>query len=395
MRSLRRQAIAVAAATTFAAPVAIAQTMDMDESIRSSVSKIVIHASASASGEQVKGSYNKETDGLAGGMAKGAGIGQIPVEVGGVAVAIPIPILREIGMIAGGIKGVTQEEIQEFRDRMTDDLRAATDRPLSNDSLANDVFWGLRNVPGVEPKILDLEVPVPEDTDALLFVALSDFSIKVEGKEAIIETAASARLERRSDGTTLYRTEARYSDRDALGNWTDNDAHLWREYRNFARHYIGRELSAALYERIAMRHEIEPRESATVKRDKKNDWHGETRSLSPTLAWSAELHSDDAATIDAGGISWDLEIYESNRPVYSATQIAGEAHVLNAPLEACKTYWWSVRPAYQVGGKRQIGRWMRNSPTGDATNGNVGRSASAAHAYIQDFATLEVHCKAR
>jgi hypothetical protein len=388
-------AIVVAATMALAAPVAIAQTIEMAESIRSSVSKIVIHASASASGEQVKGSYNKETDGLGGGMAKGAGIGQIPVEVGGVAVAIPIPILREIGMIAGGIKGVTQEEIQEFRDRMTDDLRAATDRPLSNDSLANDVFWGLRNVPGVEPKILDLEVPVPEDTDALLFVALSDFSIKVEGKEAVIETAAAARLERRSDGTTLYRTEARYSDRDTLSNWTDGDAHLWREYRNFARHYIGRELSAALYERIAVRHAIEPRESATVERDRKNDWHGETRSLSPTLAWSSDVHSEDAATIDAGGISWDLEIYESNRPVYSAQQIAGESHLLNAPLEACKTYWWSVRPIYQVDGKRKIGRWMRNSPTGDATNGNVGRAASEAHAYIQDFATLDVHCKAR
>jgi hypothetical protein len=395
MRPAFGQVLAAAAATIFAIPLAVAQNADMDESIRSSVSKIVIHASASASGEQVKGSYNKETDGLAGGMAKGAGIGQIPVEVGGVPIAIPIPILREIGMIAGGIRGVTQDEIQEFRDRLTDDLRAATDRPLSNDSLANDVFWGLRNVPSVEPKILDLEAPVPEDTDALLFVALSDFSIKVEGKEAVIETAAAARLERRSDGTTLFRTEARYSDRDTLSNWTDDDAHLWREYRNFARHYIGRELSAALYERVAVRHEIEPRESATVKRDKKYEWRGKTRSLSPTLAWSSELNSADAGVIDATGISWDLEIYESNRPVYSATRIVGESHVPNAPLEACKTYWWSVRPAYRVNGERKIGRWMRSSPGGNATNGNVGRAASEAHAYIQDFATLVVDCKAR
>ena len=395
MRCTVRQALGVAAVTLLGAQAAVAQTMDMDESIRSSVSKIVIHASASASGEQVKGSYNKETDGLAGGMLKGAGLGQIPVEVGGVPIAIPIPILREIGMIAGGIKGVTEDEIQEFRDRLTDDLRAATDRPLSNDSLANDVFWGLRNVPSVEPTILDLEAPVPEDADALLFVALSDFSIKVEGKEAVIETAAAARLERRSDGTTLFRTEARYSDRDTLSNWTDNDAHLWREYRNFARHYIGRELSAALYERIPVRHEMAPRESATVKFVKKNEWQGKTRSLSPTLAWSSELNSADAGTIDATDVSWDLEIYESNRPVYGATQIVGESHVLDAPLEACKTYWWSVRPAYRVNGERRTGRWMRSLPGGNATNGNVGRAASEAHAYIQDFATLKVDCKAR
>ena len=395
MRFPTGQAIVVCAAMSLLAATASAQTTDMDENIRSSVSKIVIHAGASASDEQVKGSYNKETDGLLGGMAKGSEIGQIPVEVGGVPIAIPIPILRELGMIAGGIKGVTQDEIQEFRDRMTDDLRAATDRPLSNDSLANDVFWGLRSVPGVEPKILDLEAPVPEDTDALLFVALSDFSIKVEGNEAVIETAAAARLERRSDNTTLFRTEARYSDRDKLANWTDDDAHLWREYRNFARHYIGRELSASLYERIPVRHEVEPRESATVKHDKKVDWLGKTRSLRPTLAWSSALDNAEAGRIDAATISWDLEIYESNRPVYSAKQIVGESHVPNVPLEACKTYWWTVRPAYQVDGARKVGQWMRNTAVGNAGIGIVGRNASEAHAYIQDFARLEVHCKAR
>ncbi len=394
MRLLTRQAIVIAA-TSLVSLVASAQSTDMDEGIRSSVSKIVIHAAASASDEQVKGSYRKETDGLLGGMAKGSEIGQLPVEVGGVPISIPIPILREIGMIAGGIKGVTQEEIQEFRDRMTDDLRATTDTPLSNDSLANDVFWGLRGVPGVEPKILDVEAPVPEDTDALLFVALSDFSIRVEGNEAVIETAAAARLERRSDSSTLFRTEARYSDRDTLSNWTDNDAHLWREYRNFARHYIGRELSAALYERISVRHVVEPRESTTVKLDRKNDWLGKTRSLSPALAWSSELDSAEAARIDAAGISWDLEIYESNRPVYSAQQVAGESHVPNVPLEACKTYWWTVRPAYPVDGGRKIGRWMRNTAAGSTSDGVTGRSASEAHAYIQDFATLEVSCKAR
>lgn len=386
-------ASAVAAATSLWSPLAGAQDVTMADDIRSSVSKIVIYASATASEEQVKGSYNKETDGFLGGMAEGSEFGQIPVEVGGVPIGIPIPILREIGMIAGGIKGEAQEQIQEFRDRLTDDLRAAADQPLTNDSLANDVFWGLRNVPSVQPKILDLEAAVPEDTDALLFVALSDFSIRVEGDEAVIETAAAARLERRSDGTTLFRTEARYSDRDTLSNWTKADARLWREYRNFARHYIGRELSAVLYERIPVDHDVAPGKSKAIKPVKKNAWHGETRSLNPTLAWESELRGADAGRFDASAITWDLEVYEAHRPVYSATRLVGHEHAVDVPLEACKTYYWTVRPNYPVDGAHRIGRWMRQSQAGQ--NGNVGRAVSVAHAYVQDFATLEVDCKAR
>jgi hypothetical protein len=94
----------------------------MSEELRASVSKIVILASAGASSENVTGSYNKETPGLLGGMADGSQIGTIPVEVGPVPVGIPIPILREIGMIFGAISGGAKAEIQEFRDKMTDDL---------------------------------------------------------------------------------------------------------------------------------------------------------------------------------------------------------------------------------------------------------------------------------
>ena len=384
---------ALAAAIVLWSPLAGSQDVTMSDDIRSSVSKIVIYASATASSEQVKGTYNKETDGFLGGMEKGSEFGQFPVEVGGVPIAIPIPILREIGMIAGGIKGEAQERIQEFRDRLTDDLRAAAYQPLTNNSLANDVFWGLRNVPSVQPKILDLEAEVPEDTDALLFVALSDFSIRVEGEEAVIETAAAARLERRSDGTTLFRTEARYSDRDTLSNWTNDDARLWREYRTFARHYIGRELSAVLYERIPVEHDVVPGKSRVIKPVKKNAWHGKTRTLSPTLAWESELRGADVGRFDASAITWDLEVYEANRPVYSAKRLAGSMHAVNVPLEACKTYYWTVRPNYQVDGESRIGRWMRRSQAGQ--NGNVGRAVSVAHAYIQDFAKLEVDCKAR
>ena len=372
----------------------------MSEELRASVSKIVILASPGASSENVTGSYNKETPGLLGGMADGSKIGTIPVEVGPVPVGIPIPILREIGMIFGAISGGTKAEIQDFRDRMTEDLRDAVDQPLTNDSLANDVFWGLKNVSTLEPKIYALTTPVPEDTEAILYVSLSGLVINVQEDEAIIEIAATARLERRSDNSTIYRKEVTYQDQDSLSNWTDNDTQLWREYRNFARHYLGREISAELFERVALNDELAPKKTDSLKPVKKDKWRAKTKVRNPTLAWDFKI-IDAADTeewekqIDPATITWDLEIYDRQRPVYSATRISGMSHAITTQLEACKSYYWTVRPSFLVDGVRRNGEWMRLASVGVTGNGNIGRKISEAHAYIQDFATFEVDCRAR
>ena len=372
----------------------------MSEELRASVSKIVILASPGASSKNVTGSYNKETPGLLGGMADGSQIGTIPVEVGPVPVGIPIPILREIGMIFGAISGGTKAEIQDFRDKMTEDLRDAVNQPLTNDSLANDVFWGLKNVSTLEPKIYALTTPVPEDTEAILYVSLTGLVINVQENEAIIEIAATARLERRSDNSTIYRKEVTYQDQDTLSNWTDNDTQLWREYRNFARHYLGREISAELFERVALNDELAPKKTDSLKPVKKDKWRAKTKVRNPTLAWDFKI-IDAADTeewekqIDPATITWDLEIYDRQRPVYSATRISGMSHAITTQLEACKSYYWTVRPSFLVDGVKRNGEWMRLASVGASGNGNIGRKISEAHAYIQDFATFEVDCRAR
>jgi len=372
----------------------------MSEELRASVSKIVILASPGASSKNVTGSYNKETPGLLGGMADGSQIGTIPVEVGPVPVGIPIPILREIGMIFGAISGGTKAEIQDFRDKMTEDLRDAVNQPLTNDSLANDVFWGLKNVSTLEPKIYALTTPVPEDTEAILYVSLTGLVINVQENEAIIEIAATARLERRSDNSTIYRKEVTYQDQDTLSNWTDNDTQLWREYRNFARHYLGREISAELFERVALNDELAPKKTDSLKPVKKDKWRAKTKVRNPTLAWDFKI-IDAADTeewekqIDPATITWDLEIYDRQRPVYSATRISGMSHAMTTQLEACKSYYWTVRPSFLVDGVKRNGEWMRLASVGASGNGNIGRKISEAHAYIQDFATFEVDCRAR
>ena len=94
----------------------------MSEDLRNSVERIVILPIPGESGEAITGTYDKETAGLAGGAARGAEIGQVPVEVGHVPVNIPIPILRELGMLVGGLTGAAERRTQELRDRLTEDL---------------------------------------------------------------------------------------------------------------------------------------------------------------------------------------------------------------------------------------------------------------------------------
>ncbi len=399
-RVIRGLSIAIAgAASILAVGVALAADENvlgqatvphMPDSVRTSVSKIVILPTDGLSSESVKGTYERKTDGVLGGMAKGAGIGTIPVEVGPVPVGIPIPILRELGMIAGAIAGGTDRKLQEFRDGLTEDLRDAVDQPLTNDSLANDVYWGLRRVGELQPKLFALTTPIPEDTEALLYVAITDLSINVQKNEAIISTTALTRLERYSDGSTLYRGEIKYQDRDTLSNWTKNDAILWREYRSFARHYIGREISALFFERIDVNHDVAPDKSDSIKVNKKNIWLGKTKTRTPTLVWNSELNDP---AIDPDSITWDIEIYDRQRPIYSANRIRGTSHTPPEPLDSCGDLYWTVRPTYTVNGTTKIGRWMRQSPDGGASNGNVGRSVSTAHAYVQDFALLQVSCR--
>ena len=366
----------------------------MPDEVRDTVSRIVILPTAGQSGESITGTYDEETLGLQGGMAKGASIGTVPVEVGHVPINIPIPIVREIGMIVGGIAGHRQRTVQDMRDRMVEDLARAVDQPLSNMALATDVYWGLRNVATVQPKLFAQTTPIPKDTDAILFVHLDQVTLNVQEDEVIVATSAIARVQRYSDGTTLYRATAAYEDRDTLKNWARDDYALWRAYGEYARHYIARELTAVLYERVSVSHELMPVRHESIKPIKKDDWVGKTRSLAPTLAWDFKLLGSSKAT-DEATVAWDIEIFDEQRPVYQAQQIQGTQHTPTVPLEPCKTYRWSVRPTYSKDGVKRNGAWMRRGVAGSQSNGNSGRAISVAHAYVQDFAVLQVDCKAR
>jgi len=371
----------------------------MSETLRTSIKKVVVLPGTRPTDETTIGSYEKATPDLLDGVQQGWEMGRgITKEVAGIPFFFPFPsVVAQSAAVIGGLYGGTLRELQDFRDALTADLAQEVGPPLSNDALASDVYWGLRNIPNLDSRVFALTTPIPDDTDAILYVSLTAVTIDVQGKDAIITTSASTTLRRVSDGKDLYANEIQYEDRDTLGNWTKDENAAWHNYANFARHYIGREISARVFERIVLQHELLPQETDTVARVRKNDWQGVSRSSTPTLAWKLNLRGNDAYSswamaIKAGDISYDVDVYDMHRLVYSAKHVPDPRHTVAAELEKCKTYRWTVRPSYQVGGETRFGEWMRFKADTVTDNGNVGRKASEAPAYIQDFASLAIKC---
>jgi len=383
--------------------ISAASHAHLSESVRTTIRKAILIGGESPPQEEISGSYRKETAGLVGGMNEGSRLGTISQEIGGVNVNFPIPILTIPGAIFGGLSGATQREIQAFRDALTRELASAENKPLTNDGLALDVYQELGRLANPETRLFAPSVPIPEDTDAILFVSFEDVGIDVKGDEAVLAVSAKATVRNPGDGLKIYETVVAYEDRDTLKNWTANDNALWKDYANFAAHYLAREITAVLFGRVEPAHELRPSESRTVSRVKKNDWFGITASTTPTLAWellpTTSLSPALAGANDAS-IYFDVEIYDNQRLVYSQRQVPGATHTLSYGIEACRTYRWSVRPSYHLDGYVRYGEWMRSKPQPDADNtavvpadnGNVGRKASQAPAYIQDFAQLKIRC---
>jgi hypothetical protein len=373
----------------------------MSEDIRASIDKIVVIASPTPPRRNISGDYEKDTLGVLGGADAGVDAVTINKEIAGVPISLGHPIFSIPAAIIGGISGASKRRAQELQDALTDDLAKAADQPLTTDGLGSDVYFGLRSVPGLQTQLVAPTTPIAEDTDAILYVNFSGVAIDIEDDEAILTASADATVRRLSDGRDLYERKVSYQDRDTLENWIENDNALWHDYANFARHFLGREVAAEVFDRIQLQHELEPRESDNVDRVKKNDWQGVSKSTAPTLAWELTVlggkpYGEWVDQIDESAVFYDVEIYDSHTLVYAETMVQGTQHTLLFDIEPCKTYRWSVRPTYRVDNSVKFGEWMRRQSDSDSEKesgrGSVGRQASVAPAYIQDFASLEIAC---
>ncbi len=93
----------------------------MEESLRTSMTNVVVVGGASPIDQEITGSYEELTPGLYGGISSGAAVGNQSVQAGPVSINIPISILTLPGALFGGISGKAKEQIQDFRDAMTDE----------------------------------------------------------------------------------------------------------------------------------------------------------------------------------------------------------------------------------------------------------------------------------
>lgn len=364
------------------------------------MTSVVVIGGPSPIEKEISGTYEKHTPGVAGGIAGGAAAAIPSAQVGPVNVNFPFPILQLPGAIIGGVSGKFKRDIQDFRDAMTEDLAAANNRTLINDGIALDVYRGMQRLPKMESKLFSASTEIPQGTDAVMYVRVKEITIDVQDKDAVLTAAAAVTLESAESGSKLYDREIRYQDRAKLEDWIANDNALWRDFANYARHYLGRAVTADSFLQIELNHTLSPVKTDDIKLKRKNVWQGETKAATPTLAWKFELLGDDAYGswtdgIGSSDIVYDLEIYDKHRMVYEMKQIAESQHTLLYELDPCTTYRWSVRPTYTIGDDVRFGEWMQYTAKseGEIGKGIIGRNAAVAPAYTQNFAALEFDCR--
>jgi len=386
----------------------------MPEAKRETVDRLVVLSGRQAADQTVDGTYGKGVPGLAGGMAAGSNMGRISKEIGGVPINIPIPGVQLPATIIGGLVGISMAEIQEFRDALTEELTNSDSPPLRNDGIALDAFWTVERLDDYDAELLNPDKSWPEDADAVLLTDFREFSIDVDGNDAVITTSVIGVLNDAATGDEMYRTVVRYQDRDRLEKWTEDDKALWRSYANFARYYLGRAVAADIFSRVDLQYTLQPSTSDDTKFARRSDRRLTSKSLAPTIAWRFDLTGTEgygtwAEGIDPTEVAFDLEVFDDRQLVYDTQGVAGTSHRIGYEIEPCRTYRWSVRPVFRTGGKTRVGEWMR-LPYDDGKKkdkkasksslepepfgkGLQGREASVAPAYLQDFAELDIACR--
>lgn len=370
----------------------------MPEALRTSVAEVVVVGGDSPIDQAITGTYEDETPGVYGGISGGAAAATPSAQVGPVNVNFPFPILQLPGAIIGGVAGAAKRQMQELRDKMTDDIAEANNKTLINEGLALDVYRGLQRRPDLDTALYAASTELPDGTEAAMYVKVKEITIDVQKNYAILTAAASVSLESVSAGNKIYSREYRYQDRATLEEWTNNDSALWQDFANYARHYLGREITADTFTRVELNVELEPVKTDDIKLSRKNVWKGSTRAETPTLAWEFKLLDNSAYgtwTDDVGGndVAFDLEIYDEHRMVYEMKQLTGTTHKLVYELDPCVTYRWSIRPTFHIGSDVRVGEWMQAPGATGFKSGVVGRDATVSPAYTQDFASLKFECR--
>ena len=362
----------------------------MKEEVRDKVSTVKVVADGRKPNLVVSGDYGEVLPTAGDGAKAGAKAG---AQVTGEMIAADprfiflAPVVLPFAMITGSVTGAAaakiQQEIQEFREGLADELALDDGRPQPGDRLAEVLTAYLEASADV--------APVAAGADAELTVWVTHIEINTHEEDALIVTNVRATLRDTGDGSILYEQDFEYAERSSLRKWTADDSAAWLPYADNARRFLAAEVAAALFERIHVRHVLRPVKTGTFS----GDWVASLRSAQPTLAWELFLLDEGphGAIHTRADLHYELQIFDAGRLVYSARDIPGTSHEVSTPLQNCRSLSWSVRPVYHVDGKTRTGDWMYMQSGFDKLQASVQTNTVAETLeFWEHFAKLRTRC---
>ena len=374
----------------------------VSEEIRASINTVAVRPSSARPALYVEGDYGKTTPTVGEGAKTGAGAGvaatgQMIAEDGRALLLVPIilPVAMIVGTVGGAAAAKIQQEIQEFRDDLTEELSEESNPPLGVDILGEALRARLTRSHDIQTTLIKAEDTVPDNVDAIVDIRVKDLTIMVNGNDAIMTTSAVAELRLTESDRVVYHKTFAYADKETLSDWVKDENALWTDYVDRARRHFTRAISNDFFEGIQLRHVLRPIKDGDDNRNPgKALWSSSVKTETPMLGWELILLGDDAhgawtEDIDANSATYELEVFNQGRLVYSANNIPTPYHEVETALEGCTTYSWSVRPHYQIDGRTRTGEWMNY----DTRVGRIFRSEKAETPnFWRDFPKLEIRC---
>lgn len=363
----------------------------MDEKLRKRIRTVTVVADERRPTFSVDGDYGDYVPTVGEGAKAGAKMG---AQAAGEMVAedprtlFLLPVILPITMVGGTIVGASaakiEQELQEFRNGLADELTAEDpDRPMPNERLADQFIAYLEQID-------DLEL-VAEGADAKVRIAISSIEVITEREDAVVKTHAYAVLTSDKDASVSYSRSFEYAERDSLRNWAADNAARWTPYAENARNYFTSEIAADLFETVHVRHVLRPAKTDGFS----GGWSAGVRSAKPTLAWELFLLGGDeyANSIDTNNITYDLRIFDEGRLAYSVRGIQGTIHQVAMPMDKCRSLAWTVRPVYRVDGRTRAGAWMTHSSGFDRFwNAGSQQAAPRKPEFWDYYASLRTSC---
>jgi hypothetical protein len=363
----------------------------MSERLRERIRTVTIVTDGRRPTLQIDGDYGDYVPSVGEGARAGAGMG---ARVAGEMIAedpralVLMPIILPISVLGGTIVGASaakiEQELQDFRNSLADELTAEDrGRPMPNEQLAEQFSAHLEEIDGIEA--------VAEDADAAIKVSVSHIDVITDREDAVVRTYAHATLTSSEDASLAYARTFEYSEHDSLRNWAADDAARWVPYAENARNYFAAAIAADLFETIHVRHVLRPARADGSP----GLWSARAGSARPILDWELFLLGGDefADSIDASGITYELRIFDNGRLVYEARGIPETHHQVTEALEKCRALAWSVRPVYRFDRKTRAGAWMSyRSGFDKLRHGGALQAATETPEFWENFARLRTSC---